>query len=81
MRIIHWPRRLRKTGKLPRSERPSAVTSSFDSTVPRPGHQLTIELERYTRRRASSARSRSTRSRSAHVRPANSSGRAISPEA
>ena len=31
----------RYTGKLPRSERPSAVTSSLASTVPRPGHQLT----------------------------------------
>ena len=31
----------RKTGKLPRSERPSLVTSSLESTVPRPGHQLT----------------------------------------
>ena len=30
-----------KTGKLPRSERPSVVTSSLASTVPRPGHQLT----------------------------------------
>lgn len=43
MRIIHCHSRLRNTGKLPRSERPSAVTSSLDSTVPRPGHQLTIE--------------------------------------
>ena len=35
-------RRLRwNTGKLPRSERPSAVTSSLASTVPRPGHQFT----------------------------------------
>ena len=41
MRIIHcWSGR-RKTGKLPRSERPSEVTSSFARTVPRPGHQLT----------------------------------------
>lgn len=46
MRIIHWRRRLRKTGKFPRSERPSAVTSSFASTVPRPGHQFTIDSER-----------------------------------
>ncbi len=41
IRIIHWRRLDLKTGKLPRSERPSAVTSSLDSTVPRPGHQLT----------------------------------------
>ena len=35
-------RRLRwNTGKSPRSERPSEVTSSFASTVPRPGHQFT----------------------------------------
>ena len=41
MRIIHWRRLRLNTGKLPRSERPSAVTSSLASTVPRPGHQLT----------------------------------------
>ena len=41
IRIIHWRRLRRNTGKLPRSERPSLVTSSFDSTVPKPGHQLT----------------------------------------
>ena len=41
MRIIHWRRLRLNTGKLPRSERPSAVTSSLDSTVPRPGHQFT----------------------------------------
>ena len=41
MRIIHWRRLRRNTGKLPRSERPSLVTSSLESTVPRPGHQLT----------------------------------------
>ena len=41
MRIIHWRRLRLKTGKLPRSERPSLVTSSLESTVPRPGHQLT----------------------------------------
>ncbi len=41
MRIIHWRRFFLKTGKLPRSERPSLVTSSLDSTVPSPGAQLT----------------------------------------
>ena len=41
MRIIHWRRLRLNTGKLPRSERPSLVTSSLESTVPRPGHQLT----------------------------------------
>ena len=49
-RIIHWRNRFRKTGKLPRSLRPSAVTSSLASTVPRPGHQLTIESAWYTSR-------------------------------
>ena len=37
MRIIHCRSRFRNTGKLPRSLRPSAVTSSLASTVPRPG--------------------------------------------
>ena len=41
MRIIHWRMLRLKTGKLPRSLRPSAVTSSLATTVPRPGHQLT----------------------------------------
>ncbi len=41
IRIIHWRRLDLNTGKLPRSERPSAVTSSLASTVPSPGHQLT----------------------------------------
>ncbi len=41
IRIIHWRRLRLKTGKLPRSLRPSGVTSSLASTVPRPGHQLT----------------------------------------
>ena len=39
--MFHWRRRRVKTGKLPTSERPSLVTSSFASTVPRPGHQFT----------------------------------------
>ena len=41
IRIIHCFRLRRNTGKFPRSLRPSAVTSSFASTVPSPGHQLT----------------------------------------
>ncbi len=41
MRMFHWRSRRVKTGKLPRSERPSAVTSSLASTVPSPGHQFT----------------------------------------
>ena len=41
IRIIHCFRLRLNTGKLPRSERPSAVTSSLASTVPSPGHQLT----------------------------------------
>ena len=41
IRIIHCRMLRLNTGKLPRSERPSAVTSSFATTVPRPGHQLT----------------------------------------
>ena len=41
MRIIHWRMLRLNTGKLPRSLRPSAVTSSLATTVPRPGHQLT----------------------------------------
>ena len=50
MRIIHCRNRFRNTGKLPRSLRPSEVTSSLASTVPSPGHQFTIESARYTRR-------------------------------
>jgi len=50
MRICHCRRLRWKTGKLPRSLRPSAVTSSFASTVPRPGHQLTGASETYARR-------------------------------
>ena len=41
MRIIHCLSGRRNTGWLPRSDRPSAVTSSLASTVPRAGHQLT----------------------------------------
>ena len=50
MRIIHCRNRFRNTGKLPRSLRPSEVTSSLASTVPSPGHQFTIESARYTNR-------------------------------
>ena len=41
MRSFHCRRLRLNTGKLPRSLRPSAVTSSLASTVPSPGHQLT----------------------------------------
>lgn len=41
IRMFHWRSFALNTGKLPRSERPSAVTSSLASTVPSPGHQLT----------------------------------------
>ena len=41
IRIIHCRMFRLNTGKLPRSERPSAVTSSLATTVPSPGHQLT----------------------------------------
>src|ERR1700722_16947528 len=40
MRSIHWRIGLRTTGKPPTSLLPS-MTSSFASTVPRSGHQLT----------------------------------------
>ena len=46
IRIIHCRNLFRNTGKLPRSLRPSAVTSSLASTVPNPGHQLTTESDR-----------------------------------
>ena len=52
MRIIHCRSRFRNTGKLPRSLRPSEVTSSLASTVPSPGHQFTSESARYTSRYA-----------------------------
>ncbi len=41
IRSFHCFSGRRYTGKLPRSLRPSAVTSSLASTVPRPGHQFT----------------------------------------
>lgn len=48
--MFHWRSLALKTGKLPRSERPSAVTSSLASTVPSPGAQLTGASEAYARR-------------------------------
>ena len=50
MRIIHCRRLRLNTGKLPRSLRPSGVTSSLASTVPSPGHQLTGASDTYARR-------------------------------
>ena len=50
MRIIHWDRLRLNTGKLPRSDRPSAVTSSLARTVPSPGHQLTGASDVYASR-------------------------------
>ena len=46
MRSIHWLMLRLNTGKLPISERPSLVTSSLASTVPRPGHQFTGASDR-----------------------------------
>ena len=48
--MFHWRSLALKTGKLPRSERPSAVTSSLASTVPSPGDQLTGASEAYASR-------------------------------
>ena len=69
IRIIHCRNRFRNTGKFPRSLRPSAVTSSLASTVPRPGHQLTIESDRYTRRWPSITSARSPADSVAQSRP------------
>ena len=69
MRIIHCRNRFRNTGKLPRSLRPSAVTSSLASTVPRPGHQFTMESARYTSRRLSMTSARSPADSVAQSRP------------
>ena len=77
MRIIHCRSRFRNTGKLPRSLRPSDVTSSLASTVPRPGHQLTIESARYTSRYESITSARSPADKSDHARP---SSRVFAPE-
>ncbi len=69
MRSIHWRSGRRNTGKFPRSDRPSAVTSSLDSTVPSPGHQLTGDSCTNARRWASTTWSRSLSVSSAHGRP------------
>ncbi|CPW09794.1 Uncharacterised protein [Mycobacteroides abscessus] len=69
IRIIHCRRRLRNTGKLPRSLRPSAVTSSLASTVPNPGHQLTTESDWYTRRYESITSARAPTLSSSHTVP------------
>ena len=58
--MFHWRSSALKTGKLPRSDRPSAVTSSFASTVPRPGHQLTGASEAYASRYSPSTSARWT---------------------
>jgi len=77
MRIIHCRSRLRNTGKLPRSLRPSEVTSSLASTVPRPGHQLTIESARYTNRYESMTSARSPADNCDHCLP---SSRVLAPD-
>lgn len=69
IRIIHCFRLRLKTGKLPRSDRPSGVTSSLASTVPSPGHQLTGAWETYASRWSSTIRRRSTSDSSAQSRP------------
>ncbi len=69
IRIIHWRRFDLNTGKLPRSERPSAVTSSLASTVPRPGHQLTGTSLEYASRKSPSSSSRSAADSSDQARP------------
>ena len=76
MRIIHCRKRFRNTGKLPRSLRPSAVTSSLASTVPRPGHQLTIESAWYTSRWSSRTAARSAADSADHCLP---SSRVLAP--
>src|ERR1044072_7382219 len=69
MRMFHWRSFALKTGKLPRSERPSAVTSSLASTVPRPGHQLTGASEAYARRYSPRTSARSAADRAVQERP------------
>ena len=69
MRIIHCFKGRRKTGWLPRSLRPSLVTSSLASTVPRAGHQFTGTSARYARRCPSTTTRRSTSSSSSQLRP------------
>lgn len=69
MRMFHWRSLDLKTGKLPRSERPSAVTSSLARTVPRPGHQLTGASEAYARRYPPRMSARSFSVSSLQLRP------------
>ena len=69
MRIIHWRMFRLNTGKLPRSLRPSAVTSSLATTVPRPGHQFTGASATYARRWSSITWRRSTALIAAQSRP------------
>ena len=57
----------RNTGWLPRSLRPSGVTSSLASTVPSAGHQLTIASSRYASRYESTTAARVAGSRSNHA--------------
>src|ERR1700733_5772631 len=59
MRIFHCRSGTLNTGKLPRSLRPSDVTSSLASTVPSAGHQLTSASSWYTRRMESISARRS----------------------
>ena len=59
IRIIHWRILRLNTGKLPRSLRPSAVTSSLATTVPNPGHQFTGASLTYASRHLSSSWRRS----------------------
>lgn len=66
--MFHWRSLDLKTGKLPRSERPSAVTSSLARTVPRPGHQLTGASEAYARRYSLRTSERSAAVSSLHAR-------------
>ena len=77
MRIIHWRNLFRNTGKLPRSLRPSDVTSSLANTVPSPGHQFTTESARYTSRYESITSARSPADNSDHAPP---SSRVRAPE-
>ena len=70
MRIIHCLSGRLYTGKLPRSLRPSAVTSSLASTVPSPGHQFTGASAMYASRyESTSARCSATGSASNATSP------------
>ena len=68
MRSIHCLSGRWNTGWLPRSLRPSAVTSSLASTVPSAGHQFTGASSRYARRYESTTARRASASSSAHGR-------------